>query len=74
MNYFVCPKPNDFDLFFKYYHDENTENTLKKAFECKNGTKQSWVTYRPETHTVFFSVCLAFTTQDNSFTVGMNDW
>jgi len=49
---------------------------LLRVFSCKNGTNHKWLTYCEENHTLYCTVCLAFTKpgEKNPFISGTQDW
>ena len=72
-DYFARPK--SVDLF----HPQQTPNRkLPYIFHTKNGINRKWLAYCERTHTLFCTVCLAFTKPsafDSFFvTEGMKDW
>lgn len=65
MNYFECPKPNKFDLSFKYHPNQK----IKTLHFNEKMALNIHSLHTEKTH----GLCLAFTTQENLFTIVLND-
>lgn len=77
---FKRPLPNHLDYFFNIYPIQPIDQAkflpfdFKKVFFKKNDALRTWCTYDLNEGKLYCSVCLAFATENNTFTIGFNDW
>lgn len=74
-NYFQ--KPSQLEWFFEFHSIKpHVEHLFKssKAYFRKNKTKRCWLTFNNNSMKIYCSVCLAFSSESNLFTQGLNVW
>lgn len=74
------PIPLHINHFFSVYPIQPSDNATilpfdsKKVFFKNNNMNRIWCTYDVQENKLYCSVCLAFTTEMNTFITGLNDW
>lgn len=72
------PKTQDISYFFKFHPYQPKDPFLlfssNKIFFRENETNRIWLTFDESSKKLFCSVCLAFASEQNTFTKGMSDW
>jgi len=74
------PIPLHINHFFSVHPIQPSDNATilpfdsKKVFFKNNNMNRIWCTYDVQENKLYCSVCLAFTTEMNTFTTGLNDW
>eukprot|EP00102_Acyrthosiphon_pisum_P019919 XP_016657129.1 PREDICTED: zinc finger MYM-type protein 1-like [Acyrthosiphon pisum] len=77
---FKKPIPLHINHFFSVHPIQPSDNATilpfdsKKVFFKNNNMNRIWCTYDVQENKLYCSVCLAFTTEMNTFTRGLNDW
>jgi len=77
---FKKPIPLHINHFFSVHPIQPSDNATilpfdsKKVFFKNNNMNRIWCTYDVQENKLYCSVCLAFTTEMNTFTTGLNDW
>ncbi|KAL4088595.1 hypothetical protein QTP88_023684 [Uroleucon formosanum] len=67
---FKKPIPLHINHFFSVHPIQPSDNFFFK----NNNMNRIWCTYDVQENKLYCSVCLAFTTEMNTFTTGLNDW
>lgn len=76
-NYFQKPMLSSINDFFKFLSKQpHVEKLFKssKAYFRSNSIKRQWLSFDNQSKSLFFSVCLAFSSEPNLFTKGLSVW
>lgn len=78
-NFFTQPHSKELDFFLNFHPKQDVPKSINahKTFHRKDGSNRKWLTYCKESHSLYCSVCLAFS--KSSYTSafvkdGMNTW
>lgn len=78
-NYFTRPQSKELDMFFRYHPKQEIQKTVNvhRVFHRKDGSNRKWLTYCEQSHSLYCTVCLAFSkpSYTSAFVKGgMNTW
>jgi len=77
IKYFKKPNKNDIGQFFEYHPQQpffDIPFKSSKAFYRKDKSQRCWLSYDVFSQSLFCSVCLSFSSEDNVFTQGLKLW
>lgn len=79
LDIFKKPEIMQFNQFFKYHPQKPNLNeeipfNFQKAFFRTDGSERKWLTYNKNPKQLFCYLCIAFSSENNNFTKGMDIW